>query len=122
YSGVPSVGSPGIQESFGVSYEQLATTLLVVPGIVALVLEPAIFLLADRHPRRWFVTGGLVAMAASAVAAALAPAPAVLAAAISVAFVASGASTALAQATLADAHPHDRERVMTRWALFGEIG
>jgi predicted MFS family arabinose efflux permease len=122
YAGIPAVGAPGIQENFAVSYEGLATTLLVVPGLAALLLEPLIFLLADRYPRRWFVTGGLAAMATSALGAALAPGPIALATAISVAFVASGAATALAQATLADAHADDREGVMTRWAFFGEIG
>lgn len=90
--------------------------------MVALVLEPIVFLAADRWPRRWFLRGGLVAMAASAFACALAPGPVTLALSLSLGFVASGTATTLAQATLVDRHPDARERVMTRWMLLGEVG
>ncbi len=122
YSGVPSVGAPDIQASFGSSYEATAGWLLVIPALVALAVEPVLFLLADRHPRRWFVVGGLAAMAASALVAAAAPGPTWLTVAVSVAAVASGCGVGLAQSTLCDANPQAREQVMTRWALLGELG
>ena len=37
--------------------------MFVVPGLIGLVCEPVIFLLADRYPRAWFVRAGVGAMA-----------------------------------------------------------
>lgn len=122
HAGVPAVGAPAIQRELGVSYEATAWALLLVPGLVGLVIEPVLFLLADRHPRGWFVRGGAVAMAIAAFAAAAAPSVYALCAAVSLSFAASGCSVATAQAILVDAHPHDRERVMTRWSMMGVVG
>ena len=93
-----------------------------MPGIVALFLEPLIFLLADRHPRRWFVVGGLAVMGLTAFASALAPGPVWLAATVAVAWVATGTGVTLAQSTLCDANPDRREQVLTRWTLLGVVG
>jgi len=95
--------------------------LLVVPGVISLVLEPVIFLLADRFPRRWFIRGGLAAMAASSFAAALAPNAAALAIALGVVWLATGAAASLAQATLVD-RSDDRARTMARWTLLSLVG
>lgn len=122
YSGVPSVGSAEIQASFGVSYQNVAWALLLVPGLFALLVEPPLFVLADRYPRKWFVCGGLFAMAGAAFAAAAAPNVPVLSAAIAVSYVASGCGVALAQATLIDARPDARERMLARWSLLGTAG
>lgn len=122
FSGLPVIAAPAIQRELGVSYLAIAATLLLVPGLIALVLEPVLFLLADRHERAWFVRGGMIAMAVSAVLAALAPDPFWLALAEAMAGVASGCAMALAQATLVDANPHQRERVLTRWAMLGVAG
>jgi predicted MFS family arabinose efflux permease len=121
-SAVPSAGSPAIQETFSTSYATTAGVLLLLPALVALVLEPIIFLAADRWPRRHFVRGGLFAMALSALASALAPTPLALALTLSVVFVSSGTAVALSQATLMDLYPEARERMMTRWALMGLLG
>jgi len=51
-AGVSSAGSPAIQESFATSYATTAWLLLLVPALVALVLEPVVFVAADRWPRR----------------------------------------------------------------------
>jgi predicted MFS family arabinose efflux permease len=119
---VPALGAAAIQQGFAASYERTALLLLLVPGLVSLVVEPFIFVLADRYPRKAFVCGGLFAMAAAAIAAALAPTFAVLAGAVSVAYVAAGSGVALSQATLIDAAPDQAERMMTRWTLLGEVG
>ncbi len=119
---MPVVGSPAIQQGFGSSYAHLTLALLLVPSMVAMVLEPVLFLLADRHPRKWFVIGGLLAMAAGSFAAALAPNVAVLAVAETVAGIAAGCAVTLTQATLVDAAPTRREQVMARWVLAGLAG
>ena len=121
-SGVAFAGSPGIQRTFATSYATTAGVLLLLPAVLALVLEPIIFLAADRWPRRHFVRAGLATMALSALAAALAPTPLALSLAVSVMAVAAGTGVALAQATLVDLYPEARERVMTRWALMGLVG
>ncbi|HLU68854.1 MAG TPA: MFS transporter [Kofleriaceae bacterium] len=122
YSGVPSIGAPAIQRDLGASYQEAAWALLLVPTLVALAIEPALFLLADRHGRAWFVRGGALAMALAAFAAAAAPSIPVLTAAVALSFVATGAAVTTAQAALVDVHPHDRERVMTRWTMMGVLG
>jgi predicted MFS family arabinose efflux permease len=119
---VPSAGSPAIQETFSTSYATTAGVLLLVPALVALFLEPIIFLAADRWPRRHFVRGGLLGMALSSLAAALAPGPLTLSLAVSLVAVSSGTAVALSQATLVDLHPEARERMMTRWTLMGLLG
>jgi MFS family permease len=122
YSGVPAIGSPDIQAELDTSCAATAWMLLFVPGAVALVVEPILFVLADRHPKKWFVCGGLFAMALAAFIAAAAPNAYLLTAAIALAWVGSGSGVALGQAALVDARPHDRERALTQWALLGEIG
>ncbi len=122
YSGVPAIGSPEIQATFGATYAATASMLLLVPGVVAGLVEPILFVFADRYPRRWFVCGGLVAMAVGAALAAVAPAAWVLCLALCLAFIGSGAGVALAQATVVDARPHARAEALASWALFGEIG
>jgi MFS transporter, FSR family, fosmidomycin resistance protein len=93
-----------------------------VPGLVALVVEPAIGILGDRGLRRRLVLWGGVAFSASLVAFALAPAFAVLLAASAALYPASGAFVSLSQATLMDADPANRERNMARWTLAGAAG
>jgi MFS family permease len=96
--------------------------LFLVPGVVGLVVEPLLFLLADRYPRRWFVAGGLGAMALAAEVAALAGRVAVLAAALAVWSSATGVATSIARATLVDAAPARRVQVLARWTLFANAG
>ena len=119
---MPALGAPDIQHGLGATYELTAWVLLLVPGAVALVLEPVILLRADRAPRRWFVAGGLGAMALAAWGAAAAPGPITLSAAISVAWVASGTAVGLAQVVLVETYAGGRERAMTRWAMLGMLG
>jgi len=122
---MPAAGSPDIERSFGLSHTATTLVLFVVPGVAALVLEPLLFVLADRWPRRHFVRCGLAAMALGALGAALAPGPITLAAANTLWFVAAGIAVALTEATLVDMWPDARARTMARWSLLslaGDIG
>lgn len=96
----------------------------MVPGVVSLVCEPVVFMLADRWParRRWFLRSGLAAMAVAAFAAAAAPGPVSLALAMSLAWVATGTAASLGQATLVDARPDERGRTLARWTLLATAG
>jgi len=116
------MGAPDIQRAFGLSHASTTLVIFVVPAIVGFVVDPIVFLYSDRHPRKWFVAGGLGVMAAAAFLAALAPNAATLAGAIACWYVAAGASAALSQATLVDGAPAHRARTMTRWTLLGTIG
>jgi MFS family permease len=121
-SGVPSVGAASIQDSLATSHQGVALSLLTGPALLALVLEPIAFVFADRYPRKPFVCGGLLVMAAAAVAAAWAPGPISLAVLLGVAAVGAGCGVTLAQATLIDARPDQAERTMTRWVAMGLVG
>ena len=121
-SGVPFVGAPEIQREFGVSYGEAAGWLIFAMTAFATAVEPVIFLLADRYPKRRFVIGGLIALGISSIAAALAPTYWILFAALSFYGPASGAGVALAQAALAEARAHDLERALVRWTIAGALG
>ncbi|MEO8551250.1 MAG: MFS transporter [Kofleriaceae bacterium] len=124
-SGLASVAEPDIERSFGASHAFETALLFLVPGIVALVVEPILFVLADRYPRRWFIRGGLIAMAGACLLGAYAQHPYVLAAAQAVKWCAIGAASGLAQATLVDAAGDARARTIARWTLLslgGDLG
>lgn len=121
-SGVSTVAAPEIEHAFATTHAMLAALLFVGPGIVALVIEPLIFLLADRYPRAWFIRGGLTALALATVAAGLAPGPIALSIAISVCWIATGSASSLAQATLLDRAPDQRAKTMARWTLLSLVG
>ncbi|MCG8417158.1 MAG: MFS transporter [Proteobacteria bacterium] len=121
-AGIPTIGAPDVQHEFALSYSALTVVVFVVPQILALVLEPPLFVLADRRPRKWFVCGGVLGMGACAIVAGLAPTVWLFAVALSLGVVASGCGVGLAQATLMDEHPQDRERMMTRWVFLGTLG
>lgn len=89
-----------------------------MPGLIALVAEPLLFLLADRYPRRWFIRGGLAAMAAGVLVTAAAPNALVFSLAISVVWFASGTACGIAQATLVDRAGEERGRVLARWTMW----
>lgn len=119
---MPVVGGPDIELTFETAHAVLALTVFVAPGAIALVVEPVVFLLADRYPRRWFILAGVLGMSAGAFGAALAPGPIALAIALGVAYIASGTCTALAQATLVDRFADERARALTRWSLWSVAG
>ncbi len=96
--------------------------LLAVPGIVGCVLDPLVGAAGDtRFRRAVLVVGGAVFAAAAALAAG-APGFLALLVALVVANPASGAFVSLAQATLMDLLPGERERSMARWTLAGAFG
>ncbi len=121
-SGIPYGSAAQIERAFGLSYTATAIVMFVVPGAIAMVVEPFVFLLADRYPRAQFLRAGVTLMAISLGAVALAPNAIVLAIAISVFWIAIGSSVSLAQATLVDRNPDARGRTMARWTLLSTAG
>ena len=121
-SGIPYGSAAQIERAFGLSYTAVAIVMFVVPGAIAMVVEPFVFLLADRYPRAVFLRAGVTLMAISLGAVALAPNAIVLAISISVFWIAIGSSVSLAQATLVDRNPDARGRTMARWTLLSTAG
>ncbi len=119
---MPIVGAPDVERSFGTAHASLALAVFLVPGLIALVAEPLLFLLADRYPRRWFIRGGLAAMAAGVLVTAAAPNALVFSLAISVVWFASGTACGIAQATLVDRAGEERGRVLARWTMWALAG
>jgi FSR family fosmidomycin resistance protein-like MFS transporter len=109
---------PLIRDDLGLSYVEIGL-LLTVPAVAANLVEPPIFLLGDVWNRRALVLGGGVAFALGLALAAASGGLAALLAAFVVFSPASGAFVNLAQASLMDDAPEDRERNMARWALAG---
>lgn len=122
WSGVPSVGAPGIQGTFGLSYVSVAGILLVVPGLLALLIEPPLFLLSDRTSKRRFVVGGLLALGLCQFLAGSASNVWMLLVALVLSAPLSGVGVGLSQAVLMDANPAEREKYMTRWTFMGMAG
>lgn len=119
---MPIVGAPDVERALATSHAALALLVFVVPGALALVCEPLIFLLADRYPRRLFVRAGTGAMALGALAAAAAPGPITFTLALSVLWIALGTASGLAQAMLVDATPDARGRTLARWTMWSLAG
>jgi MFS family permease len=121
-SGVPTVGIPGIQSNFELSYSAAAFLVFTGPILVGWILEPPLFLLADRYSKKWFVCGGLLVMGLLELTIGLSGAFPVVAGALLLFGAASGAGVSLSQATLMDTYPEQRERLMARWVFMGAAG
>jgi predicted MFS family arabinose efflux permease len=121
-AGAPMVGAPGIRDAFGIGYTVSGGTLFTLPLLVSLVLEPPVFVLADRFGKKPFVCGGLALLALLYLIAGLAPNYVTFAAALALTATASGWGVSLSQAALMDAYPDARERNMARWTLMGALG
>ncbi|REJ80748.1 MAG: MFS transporter [Acidobacteria bacterium] len=120
-SGVPSAAAAAVGSEFAVSNTAIGA-LLTAFGLLALFVEPPLFFLADRFPRRWFVCGGLLGFGVSCFAAAAAPSYGWLFLALLLFGPFSGAGVSLSQATLVDADPARAERWLSRWTLCGAAG
>jgi FSR family fosmidomycin resistance protein-like MFS transporter len=121
-SGIPFVGSPDVQRSFGLTYGMAAGWTLAVLQLLSLLLEPPLFVLADRYPKKRFVCGGLLVLGLTCVVAGLAPSYWVFLLALGILGPASGCGVSLSQAVLMDANPDTRERMMARWTFMGCAG
>jgi FSR family fosmidomycin resistance protein-like MFS transporter len=121
-SGIPFVGSPDVQRSFGLTYAMAAGWTLAAIQFLSLLLEPPLFVLADRYPKKRFVCGGLLVLGLTCILAGLAPSYWVFLLALVLFGPASGCGVTLSQAVLMDANPETRERMMTRWTFMGCAG
>ena len=93
-----------------------------MPGFVGSALDPLVGAAGDTRFRRMLITVGGAAFAGAAALAAGASSYWALLVALVVGNPASGAFVSLAQATLMDLAPGERERNMARWTLAGSVG
>jgi FSR family fosmidomycin resistance protein-like MFS transporter len=112
---------PLIRHDLSLDYARVGV-LLAVPGFVGSALDPLIGAAGDTRFRRTILTVGGAAFTGAAVLVAGAPGFLALLVALVVANPASGAFVSLAQATLMDLAPGERERNMARWTLSGSFG
>ena len=90
--------------------------------VLAVVLEPPLFALADRWPRRPMIAAGLLVLGCSCLLAAVAQSYFALMVALAIYGPAAGIGVALSQATLVDANPTNRERTLARWEFLSAAG
>ena len=122
-SGIASAAAPDIEVSLGLTHALTALVLFVIPGVAGFVVEPLIFLAADRaRSRAGFVRAGVAAMAATCACAALVPGAPALAIALAGMYVAIGTASGVGQAMLVSGSPENRGRVMARWTLLSLAG
>jgi FSR family fosmidomycin resistance protein-like MFS transporter len=112
---------PLIRDDLGLTYAEIGLAL-AVPGFVGSALDPVIGLLGDTGRRRAVMALGGLAFAVSVALTSAAVGFWTLLAALVVGNPASGALVSLAQATLMDLAPAERERNMARWTLAGSFG
>ncbi|HLL80469.1 MAG TPA: MFS transporter [Ktedonobacteraceae bacterium] len=120
-TGFPTVGLPLVHEQLGLSYEQIGL-LFSIGAIVSAVIEPPMFLLADRGSKRPWVIGGFVVLVLAFLLAGSVPTFFVLALSFALFYPAVGAAVSLSQAVLIDLAPQQSARTMTRWTLLSGIG
>ncbi len=121
-SGVPFVGAPDVQTTFGLSYAMAAGWTLAAMQLLSFLVEPPLFVLSDRYPRKWFICGGLAVLGLVCIGSGLAPSYWALLIGLALFGPASGAGVSLSQASLMEANPDARERWMLRWTLSGVAG
>jgi MFS family permease len=119
---VSFIGAPEVQVEYGLRYGMAALILFALPQLLSFLLEPPLFLLADRFPRKPFVVAGLATLGGCLILSGLTTSLPLLACALALSWPASGVGVNLAQATLMDLHPGERERTMARWAFMGGLG
>ncbi len=112
---------PLIRHDLGLTYAEIGL-VLAVPGVLAALVEPGLFLLGDAGRRRLIVIAGGLAFALAAAFTALASGFLWLLLAMTVMYPASGAFVALSQASLMDLDAERHEVNMARWTLAGSVG
>jgi FSR family fosmidomycin resistance protein-like MFS transporter len=112
---------PFVRRELELGYAQIGVAL-AVPGLVALLVEPPLGLLADRGHRRRIVLAGGLAFAGSLLILAAASSFPTLVLALALLYPASGAFVSLSQTAVVDAAPSGGERAMARWTAAGSAG
>src|ERR1051325_7369287 len=112
---------PLIRHDLGLSYAE-GGLVLALPVLCGSALDPAIGLAGNTRRRSMLVFLGGIGFAISAALSGLALGFWTLLIALLIGNPAVGAFVSLAQATLMDSDPANRDRNMARWTLAGSVG
>ncbi len=112
---------PLIRRDLGLDYVAIGL-LITVPNVVGSLVQPILGLLGDTGRRRAIVLTGGVVYVISLLLIAAADGFVPLLVAFAILSPASGAFVSLAQATMMDDAPDDRDRAMATWVLAGSVG
>jgi MFS transporter, FSR family, fosmidomycin resistance protein len=112
---------PLIRRDLSLDYVAIGV-LITVPAVVGSLVQPILGLLGDTGRRRALVLAGGVVFAISLLLLAAANGFVPLLVAFAILSPASGAFVSLAQATMMDGAPEDRDRAMAMWVLAGSFG
>ena len=119
--GTRAAAWPLIRHDLALSYTEVGL-VLAVPGLVGSALDPVIGVLGDTRRRRWLLVAGGIGFALSTALSSVAVGFWTLLVALVLGNPSVGAFVSLAQATLMDRAPAERERNMARWTLAGSFG
>jgi FSR family fosmidomycin resistance protein-like MFS transporter len=112
---------PLIRHDLHLGYAEIGL-VLALPGLFGSALDPVIGLAGDTRRRGALMLAGGIGFAVSAALSAAAVGFWTLLFALLIGNPATGAFVSLAQATLMDGGPGERERNMARWTVAGSIG
>src|SRR5258707_4528937 len=112
---------PVIRSDLHLTYEQVGL-LLSVPGLLSVLIEPALGILGDVWKRRIVILAGGVLFTGSLVFMATSGSFLMLMLGTIFLFPASGAFVGLSQSTLLDIDPTRHEQNMARWTLARSVG
>ncbi len=112
---------PLIRDDLELTYADIGIAL-AIPGFIGSALDPALGIAADTARRRALIVAGGFAFGASVLLLGASASFWTLLVALVLGNPASGAFVGLAQATLMDVQPAQRERNMARWTLAGSFG
>jgi FSR family fosmidomycin resistance protein-like MFS transporter len=112
---------PLIRHDLHLSYPEIGL-VLALPGLFGSALDPLIGLAGDTRRRGALMLAGGLFFALSAALSAVAIGFWSLLVALLIGNPATGAFVSLAQATLMDRDPAERERNMARWTVAGSVG
>jgi MFS transporter, FSR family, fosmidomycin resistance protein len=119
--GTRAAAWPLIRDDLGLTYAEVGL-VLAIPGFIGSALDPLIGVVGDTARRQALMLAGGLGFAFSAALTSAAVGFWTLLVALVVGNPATGAFVSLAQATLMDRDPEQRERNMARWTLAGSFG
>jgi len=119
--GLQEAAWPLIRDDLRLTYLHIGI-LLSLPGIIANLIEPFLFILGDIWRRRAIILAGGVFFSLSLLVTAISRNFSVLLVAFILFNPSSGAFVSLSQAALMDLQPARREQNMARWGFAGSLG
>jgi FSR family fosmidomycin resistance protein-like MFS transporter len=119
--GVNAAATPLIRDDLTLTYAQIGL-LLSLPGLIANLIEPFMFILGDVWKRRVILLAGGILFALSLALTSVSTSFLVLLFSFIIFFPASGMFVSLSQASLMDLEPTRHEPNMARWTFAGSLG